>query len=108
MSYLPQVAHWLSQKRRVVTALRNEGFILLTMKIETKFSIGDKVWFMSDNKPLEVEISRIKVCQFLVQGLYKTEITYMVKFIHSTGCESIRGYSEHLFFRTKKELVQSL
>ena len=81
---------------------------MLTMKIETKFNIGDKAWFMSDNKPLEVEISRIKVCQFLVQGLYKTEITYMIRFIHSTGCESVKWLSEHLVFRTKKELIQSL
>lgn len=37
-----------------------------------------------------------------------TIVEYMVKFIHSTGCESDKWFNSNLFYKTKKELVESL
>ena len=62
---------------------------------------------MDDNKPLEVEISRVKAVHNPVENI-SYEVRYMVKFIHSTNCESIRWIDEKLLFRSKKELLESL
>lgn len=78
------------------------------MIFKTKYNCGDMVWFMHDNRPLEVEISRIKIYQDLTQIGLTTIVEYMVKFIHSTGCESDKWFNSNLFYKTKKELVESL
>ena len=77
------------------------------MIIETKYNCGELVWFMNDNKPLEVEISRINVVYNPTKNIsYK--VGYMAKFIHSTNCESGKWIDEELLFRSKKELLESL
>lgn len=78
------------------------------MIFETKYNCGDKVWLINDNKPLEVEVSRIRIEQTLDQIGLTTIRYYMVRFIHSTNCESGKWIDEKLLFRSKKELLESL
>ena len=76
------------------------------MKIETKFNIEDNVWFMKDNRPLEVNISAIKVSRI---GGNKTTIQYNARDI--VGSVSWLDH-EHLFeykvFKSKNDLLKSL
>lgn len=76
------------------------------MNIETKLNVGDKVWAMVSNAPLEHTIERIEiVC--LKGGPY---IKYIARIGQSTGVRS-EFYEEQLckgWFLTKKELVNSL
>lgn len=81
------------------------------MVFETKFNCGDMVWFMFNNKPYEVKISRIYIQynpnpnDFQYNHL---KIQYRIKFIHSTNCEADQWFDESTFFKTKKELIESL
>ena len=78
------------------------------MNCKTKYNIGDLIWFMYNNRPLEVEVSRIKIeCVKDQLGLH-TRVDYMVRFIHSTKCESGDYVMEERFFKTKQELLESL
>ena len=68
------------------------------MTIETKYNIGDEVWFMFDGKPLNGKIARI------------SEYTIKVKVIFEDGKEylfgrDIKGFK---YFSTKEELIKSL
>lgn len=63
---------------------------------------------MNDNKPLEVEISRVRVTCVHESDIIKIKVEYMIRFIHSTNCESGKWISEELFFESKKDLVKSL
>lgn len=68
------------------------------MTIETKYNIGDEVWFMFDGKPLNGKIARI------------SEYTIKVNVIFEDGKEylfgrDIKGFK---YFPTKEELIKSL
>ena len=68
------------------------------MIIETKYKIGDEVWFLFDGKPLNGKIARI------------SEYTIKVKVIFEDGKEYLFGRDIKGFklFRTKEELLKSL
>ena len=68
------------------------------MKIETKYSIGDEVWFLFDGKPLNGKIARI------------SEYTIKVVVIFKDGKEYsfIRDIKDFKLYPTKEELLKSL
>lgn len=41
------------------------------MKIETKYNIGDEVWFLFDGKPINGKIARISECTTQVRLMEK-------------------------------------
>ena len=73
------------------------------MKIETKFNVGDKVWFMDRNRCFSSQVKGERV--YSVDGEYmrnskRTEIDY-----------ELEGYGTHEecnLYRTKQELLDSL
>lgn len=96
------MAHWLSQKRRVVTALRNEGFILLTMKIETKFNINDKVFIIHKNRVYEGYVRSFHInCESVVG---EDNIEYTIAYAPAETVRRTEGY----VFSSKEELLKSL
>ena len=68
------------------------------MTIETKYNIGDEVWFMFDGKPLKGKVVRIR------------EYTIKVKVIFKDGKEYIisRDIKDFKLSPTKEELLKSL
>lgn len=75
--------------------------------ISTKKNIGDVVWFMNNNKPIYGTIIEIRHNVYIDDVDNKTIIItekYYVEY----------GYQNHIslnfeeFFRTKKELIESL
>lgn len=69
------------------------------MKIETKYSIGDEVWFMWGNKPTKRKVSLLHVSAD-GDGI---EVTYYV------DDREIEIYFEEVeLFETKKGVIESL
>ena len=67
------------------------------MTIETKFNIGDEVWFMYENRPMSMRVMHIE----LYISCNKVKRQYIDKY----GSYRV---SEHKLFRTKQELLDSL
>ena len=70
------------------------------MTIETKYNIGDEVWVMYNNKPMEVLIKRISCYCGRWGHLLKEDIMYLV----DNDC----CFNEDELFPTKEELLKSL
>ena len=76
------------------------------MKFETKFNVGDRVWFMKDNHPVEVIISSINV--FFV-GTNQDHIKYSAENIaDSKSWLDHQNLFEGKIFGSKKKLFISL
>lgn len=76
------------------------------MKFETEFNIGDRVWCMKENKPVEVVISAIEI--FFV-NTNQDRIKYNAKnTIHSVSWLDHTNLFEGSLFKSKKELLNSL
>lgn len=75
------------------------------MKFETKYNLGDKVWYMRNNRPVEVAIAGVRI-----ESLNNVDIRvyYDVQFIHSTGCVAGEFLPEDRYFNTIDELFDSL
>ena len=73
------------------------------MTIETKFNIGDEVWFMNRNKCESSIVEGIKVS--FIDGYYLGYIKH-TSIDYSLGDFGI--YSEYSIFRTKQELLDRL
>ena len=70
------------------------------MTIETKYNIGDKVWFMNEGEPTSEKIVRIDVEQYE----QKQFVEYTVIL-----CDVIlTSFYEEEIFPTKEELLKSL
>lgn len=67
------------------------------MKIETKFNIGDTVWFMYNNKCTSKEVIRIDVC---INGDMEIQYTFSM--------QGLLCVFEQYIFATKEELIASL
>ncbi len=74
------------------------------MKIETKFDVGDKCYFMYSNAICEGEIEEIRIG---VSGENDIEIRYSVSLVLGGGVSSITQLESDLF-KTKEELVEDL
>ena len=73
------------------------------MTIETRYNIGDRVWFMHDNKvknEIIIKIDAVILKDMNCTGVHKS-ITYSL-FNYS------RCYAEDKLFPTKEELLKSL
>ena len=71
------------------------------MKIETKYNIGDEVWFMKENKPIKRVVDFIEIIAASVTS--KSFIQYGLKM---EGL--IERVTESRLFLTKEELLKSL
>ncbi len=78
----------------------------MTTQVNSKFSIGDKVWLMHDNYPQDLEIVGI-TANIGVDTCY-----VIYNFINPSKYKGLldRGINkgEHMVFKTKAELVASL
>lgn len=68
------------------------------MDIKTKFNVGDKVFFMRDNR---VQSEEVRGIQVLIHRSGVKIIVYI-----SSGDQ--RGYTEDVLFESKEELLKSL
>lgn len=88
------------------------------MKIETKFNIGDEVYYLFKNKIISSKISFIKINIALekeINIIYGIEESYfrtdpnVQKMVVSYGnYKYYKTFSESILFRTKQELINSL
>lgn len=70
------------------------------MTIETKYNIGDEVWFMKENKPTTRVVNFIEIIVLPTKS--KSFIRYGLK----RGSDAERVV-ESLLFPTKEELIKS-
>ena len=68
------------------------------MEIKTKFNVGDKVFYMRDNR---VQSGEVRAMQVLIHGSEANIIVHV-----SFGDR--RGYTEGVLFESKEELLKSL
>ena len=68
------------------------------MKIETKYNIGDDVWFIFDGKPLNGKIVKISEYTIKIEVRFKDGKDYLFS-------REIKGFE---LFPTKEELLKSL
>jgi hypothetical protein len=73
------------------------------MKIETKYSVNDMIWFYLNGKVVEAPIYKVDI------GVYEsyTTIQYMVN-VGISGNIKFESVKEELAFDTKQELIKSL
>lgn len=71
------------------------------MTIETKFNIGDEVWFMKENKPTKKVVDFIEI--ITASTTSKSFIQYGLKM---EGV--VERVAEKYLFSTKEELLKSL
>lgn len=78
------------------------------MTIETKYNIGDEVWFMFRNKAIHTNIVsiKIKVKNYTQCGMIRMEIGTAYEAF--TPYDDILEIAESLLFPTKEELLKSL
>lgn len=67
------------------------------MTVNTKFNIGDQVWYMSDNRPNESDITGFSIS---IDETKHLTIEYTLHFNEKIG--------EQYLFSTKEELIASL
>lgn len=72
------------------------------MTIETKYNIGDKVWFMYDNSVRSATVIKIDV--LIEKNKNRTSIHKTISY----GLFDYFKYPEDKLFPTKKELLKSL
>lgn len=70
------------------------------MTIETKFNIGDEVWFMNEGEPISEKIVRIDVEQY--------ERKRFVEYTVVLGDCLLTTFYEQEIFPTKEELIKNL
>lgn len=76
------------------------------MKIETKYNIGDKVFFLNHNK---VEQSMIQSIEIILTNVFDTKGTKLFTRISYILCPEFSGtYYENRLFLTKEDLLNSL
>jgi hypothetical protein len=89
-----------------IKLLSNKILLNSVMTIETKYSIGDEVWLMWYNKPIQTRIIEIRtttkeVSKFYIKTFKETIIEYIIG-------EGYTLMSENKLFSTKEELIKSL
>ena len=67
------------------------------MVVKTKYDIGDQVWYMSDNKINESDVTGLNIC---IDKTGKLNIEYTLHFNDKIA--------EPFLFGTKDELIESL
>lgn len=74
------------------------------MKIETKYSVNDMIWFYLNGKAIEASIYKVDV------EVYEksTTVRYMINVGGTSGNIKFESVKEELTFDTKQELIQSL
>lgn len=80
------------------------------MKIETKFNIGQEVYFMCNNKAQCAEVLEIDATVSHSSKEYsalKTKCSYEVNFRNTVG-GGCKFYEESELFASKEELLKSL
>ena len=66
--------------------------------VKTKYNIGDKVWFISDNKVKSLDVTGVSICVESAEG---AKVQYILHFNTS-------WIDEGKLFKTKQELLESL
>ena len=76
------------------------------MEFKTRFNLNDHVWYVKENKPVEVVISAIEI--FFV-GTNQDRITYNAANVaNSVSWLDHQKLLESVLFASKKDLLESL
>lgn len=75
------------------------------MNIETKFSIGDQVFFMAGNKAKQKHINRIKIELWSPMSYDDKGVKILY---NAQVADEIMYLNENSIFKTKEELLNSL
>lgn len=70
----------------------------MDFSVKTKYNIGDKVWYISDNKVQNPDITGVHI---LVEQTGDIKVEYILHYESS-------WVEEEKLFRSKKELLESL
>jgi hypothetical protein len=73
------------------------------MKIETKYSVNDMIWFYFNGKVIEAPIYKVDIEVY--ENL--TTIRYMIN-VGTSGAIKFEMVKEEFAFETKQELIKSL
>lgn len=73
------------------------------MIIETKYNIGDEVWFMHDNSAKSAIVTKIDIV--IEKGMNSTDVYKSTAYSLFNYC---RYYTKDKLFPTKEELLKSL
>lgn len=66
--------------------------------VKSKYNIGDKVWYISNNRVQSMDITGVNVC---VESKEECKVEYILHFNSS-------WVNEDKLFKSKKELLESL
>ena len=66
--------------------------------VKTKYNIGDKVWFISNNRVQSLDVTGVGICSELEA---ECKVEYILHFNSS-------WVNENKLFKSKKELLESL
>ena len=66
--------------------------------VKTRYSIGDTVWYISNNRVLSLDITGVRVC---VEPEEECKVEYILHFNSS-------WIKEDRLFKSKKDLLESL
>lgn len=80
------------------------------MKLETKFDVGQRVYFMSHNKVQNAIVLSIDICVSVLSSEYsthKTDCIYTLDYreTYNSGFERVK---EDVLFGSKQDLLNSL
>ena len=74
------------------------------MNIETKYRIGEELWFMSNNLPQSDVVNTIN----LLKTTEKQNVEYSFKNYKRSNGNGHPYFKENTLFKTKEELLKSL
>ena len=77
------------------------------MKIETKFSVGDVVHFIDENRLRQAAVGEISILVLVHAGTSQTHINYKLIRPYRSRIDD-NPIAEHLLFPTKEALVDNL
>lgn len=76
------------------------------MTVETKFNIGDEVWFVDEHKAHQ---GKVKDNIITIKGSTQSIKYFLVQIrFNFGGCAYVREYRQEVVFKTKEELIESL
>lgn len=75
------------------------------MKFETKFNLDDHIWYMKNNKPVEVVINRMYIYYV---GTSQDTIAYSAGDVGNAHSLAHTDIHEYMAFASKAALLESL
>lgn len=78
------------------------------MNIETKYNIGDKVFFLQENAVHQGYIRQVVVNATCSEGCVYQNEYYIIDCYYRTGSKTYKNVEKSLIYKSKEELLKSL